>query len=77
MSMKILQFAELKEKKEEKIRDCDALKRASFIYKEKLDMRIRGEFSVDNENITVTFFYKKFDDKYYVNLSCENKIWKG
>lgn len=67
----------MEDKKEEKKKDWEALKRGCFIYKEKLDMRIRGDFHLDNEDITVTFFYKKYDDKYYVHLSRDDKIWKG
>ncbi|XP_043474771.1 uncharacterized protein LOC122506570 [Leptopilina heterotoma] len=67
---------ELEEKKEEKKADFDSLKRACFIYKEKLNMRIRGEFERNNEEIIVTFFYKKYNDKYCVHLSRNDSIWR-
>lgn len=67
---------ELEGKKEEMKADFDALKRACFIYKDKLNMRIRGEFEPNNEEIVVIFFYKKSNDKYCVHLSRDDSIWR-
>ena len=67
----------MEERKKEKKQDWDAIKRACFIYKDKLDIRLVLNTSDDIENVTIMFFVKQHQDKYYVTLTHKDNVWKG
>ncbi|XP_033225228.1 uncharacterized protein LOC117178097 [Belonocnema kinseyi] len=67
---------ELEKRKKEKKLDWDAIKRACFIYKDKLDIRIKVDTVNDVEKVTVTFFVKEYHDQFYVVLAREANSWK-
>ncbi|KAI4504595.1 hypothetical protein M0802_000145 [Mischocyttarus mexicanus] len=69
---------EIKERKNKKLNEWDAIKRANSIYKSNLNFGINVEHKEDYDEVKVSFFinYEYAKDKYYVNLINEDKLWK-
>ncbi|KAK2583504.1 hypothetical protein KPH14_009464 [Odynerus spinipes] len=69
---------EIQDRREKKLKNWNAIKRATAIYKSNLNFVINVEENGDFDAVKVLFFrnYESIKDKYYVQLINKDKLWK-
>lgn len=72
-------YLEVQNRKENKRKNWDAIKRATNIYKNNLNFGINMEDKEDNNDVKVLFFKNNehTNGKYYVHMIKEDESWKG